>query len=140
MELRKLVLLDQFQGEWATYFRNHIRHFYLPTEVVVGSPQIVAPYESRAFGTGLYVYKDQIVDYEWLLKLYRTLGEPFPGTSGCGASDLFLTEVWEDHGSDGHIEFRMVGFRFVPEKELNEKTRYPFRYGCCEIPSCMLTT
>lgn len=140
-KLRQLIPLTEFQAEWAIYFGYHCHRFPLPTEVVIGTYQVIAPLEARAYNTNLYVYKDHIVSYEWLQHLYHIRGDSFPGTACCGADHLQLAEVWEDAGDEGHINFVLVGFRFVPYKDLQDFVRYPYlnNYGSAsKVPRCML--
>jgi len=134
--LGKFVPLSQFRAEWVTFFgARHVRYHSLPTEFLIGwsaEPVTMNPRQARAFETGLHVYKGKIVTYEWLFHLYRdVLGAVFPGTLHAG-DDLMLAEVWENCGDEGHTDYRLQGYRFVGQKELDAKTHY----GTC-LPELM---
>jgi len=93
----------------------------LPTELVVKRPEFVVPKMARVYSTGLYMVDDVLVSYKELLDLR---GRDFKGTSY--EIEVNLWEVFEDHGEDGHVDYRLVGWVLLPSTALTPD-RYP---GC----------
>ena len=95
------------------YAGSHLQ-YPVPTEVVVTKACVVAPRTRRTYQTGLYSYHPvkelrKILTYEEVCKL-----DGFKGTSMTPAlAAIFLEEVWEDCGEDGHINYQHVGYRFT---------------------------
>jgi len=105
----------------------------VPTEFVVKSVQICTPSFARVFRTGFYLLRNEIVDYK---TLYEKENERFKGTSHY--DEVFLVEVWVDCGDDGHVCFRHVGYRFVPESLLKNERKYSLmEHYTGALPNCM---
>lgn len=139
VKIGQFIPIKEFKSEWAIFFAYHIHRFYLPTEVVIGAwahyrPASEFPREARAFTTDLYVFKDHIVTYEWLLHMHKVIGEEFKGTYSC-SDHLCLAEVWDDQGDEGHTDYHLRGYRFVPYKAL-EAHAYGDQRN--KFPDCML--
>lgn len=97
MKLNTLITPDI---RWLT---NRFTTFNLPTECVVTQPTIVAPKQGRCYETGHYLRGESILSYESL----RVLPD-FNGTSH--EQVIFLYEVWEDYGMDGHADYQLRGW------------------------------
>jgi len=115
----KLVTLQNFNAGWAMFFGREEHHHdtYLPTELFVRKPENVTPRRARVFQTSLYLYRHLVLDNDELYAHYRRLGETFPGTYAHEA--VVFVEVYGNEGSDGHVDFQLVGYRFVGEKALD---------------------
>ena len=139
-ELGRLYRLDEFQAGWAAGFQRVVQHFPLPTEIVVAGPELVLPRVARAYGTVWHAYRGRAVTYDWLYHLYyQVLGQPFPGLWGV-ADAVVMVEVVGDHGPDGHIDYQIEGFRFVPQAALQLTTARWVRrqQGLVKLPEVML--
>ena len=84
----------------------------VPTQVVLlDSDERPLPRIARIYATNLYRLWDQIRTYEqWSeeVKFFASLM----------ATKLLMMEIWEDHGDDGHVDFRFEGtYRFWLESE-----------------------
>lgn len=116
-ELDKIISFEDFT-DWSLC-QWGIIDLYLPTECVVTEPKIVMPQIARAFRTDLYLYENEIVDYNTLRNKVGI--DKFKG-SGYYES-VILLEVWEDSGDDGHTGFTLKGFVFVKESNLKESLK-----------------
>lgn len=77
--------------------------FNLPTECHIVTPKVVFPVQGRMWETGKFVLRGNIVDYNILKK------EPsFSGTSYY--SKVYLTEILDDNGEEGHIDYCLYGY------------------------------
>jgi hypothetical protein len=84
---------------------------------VIFRGQYVTPTQARAYKTNLYLLHDnKLVEYETLRQL-----PSFRGAYQYRA--IYLVEVWSDQGSDGHISYQRIGYRFVPEATLQLRCR-----------------
>lgn len=119
--LGKFVPLLKFDARWAMFFRRENRRHdtYLPTELVVRKPELVQPQRGRIFDTGMLVYGDKAVDYNWLRDHYARMGERWGGSSNHEA--VMLVEVYGCHGDDGHVDYSLEGYRFIGEKALEAR-------------------
>ena len=96
----------------------------VPREVVVYSPRIFTPLQGRVFATGRYDLGDgNFASYETL-----RVHPGFDGVNNIYA--VYVVEVWEDCGSDGHVEYKLEGFRFVKCKG------DPAKIVTCECGEC----
>lgn len=112
----KFVPAHEFDARWAMFFRDEIRGYdtYLPTEILVRKPELVQPRRGRIFKTNLYLKKGFVFTYERLRKHHEKLGNTMPYPDGM--EEVVLVEVYANHGDDGHINYELVGYRFVGEK------------------------
>ena len=86
--------------------KQHNFQFILPIESVLRNPEDIFDFinkwpSGRSWATGLYC-REKFIPYEELCKL-----PDFKGTAS--EQELYIIECWEDRGSDGHVEYRMVG-------------------------------
>lgn len=117
-DLGVFVPLRSFDGIWARFFANECYWLdtFLPTAIVTRTPCIATPQKGRVFDTGLYEYKGDLFDSKGIAAAIKKDGLPFQGLSWCNS--IFLVEVYCNHGSDGHTDFRLIGYRFVDKKAL----------------------
>ncbi len=104
--------------------------WYLPTEVVVHKPEIVSPSVARIYKTPLYLKRGKIIDYEELRKT-----DGFQGTYK--EDPIYLVEIWEDAGDDGHTEYKHEGYAFIPKghlPRLEHGMSYPSYRNSYELP------
>ena len=88
---------------------NRFKQVPLETEYVVKEPQFIVPLYARKYKTYLYLLDGMCVTCEYL-----SLHTPsFKGTSSFPS--VYMFEVWEDLGVDGHIEQHLVGYNVVAE-------------------------
>jgi len=112
--------------------------FYIPTEFVINKPQVVCPTQiARVFSTNKYIYNGEHYTYEELVELTIKNTGKFDGI--INRDEILLVEIWADYGSDGHREYRLRGWRFVPEsflkKDIKEWEAHP--YNGDGLPDCM---
>jgi hypothetical protein len=81
---------------------------YLPTQRVVSEPKFIVPTQAKAWRLYLFVIDGKVLDYHTLLKTT----DDFRGTAQFEANQLWLTEYWEDQGSDGHTNYRHRGWSY----------------------------
>lgn len=67
--------------------------------------------QGRIYSIQLYLVDDKLVTYDELLKIR---GELFKGIYDEVA--IRLVEYWSDSGSDGHVEYRLIGYIFMDAK------------------------
>lgn len=88
------------------FLSNRFSQYVVPTEVVINSiDQNILPLVGRTYQTNLYYLRSNIVDYNVL-----RLEPDFKGTSNY--KSIVMSEVWDDHGDDGHVDYCMVGYVF----------------------------
>jgi len=89
--------------------QGHCKTAWLPVEVVIREPSKV-PWDSmiqaRAWPLRYWKTVNGIADYDQLRRL-----EGFSGTAAYDNFKLYLMEQWEDVGSDGHVQFRLSGWK-----------------------------
>jgi len=107
------------------------KRVYMATEFVITKPEYLIPAEARVYNTHLYYFEDKVVDYDFLSKQAR----PFLGTSS--HDSLMLVEAWGDHGDDGHTDYYLVGWRYVPWSRLNEELTGHEWHRSGGLPTCM---
>lgn len=95
------------EAEWQSWLRWRVAEYAIPTEYVIYEPQLVAPRLGRAFNTELYLKNHKPVGYDEL-----SADPSFVGTYR--EVSIVLVEVWTNRGSDGHVDWEQVGWRFVP--------------------------
>jgi len=112
--LNKSIPVKDFLAQFASMLGNSLLcELYLPTAWVITTPQICVPNRNRVYCTYLYVAHDgSIVDYQKL----REMTPNFKGSSY--APSIYLWEIWEDEGSDGHTEFTLDGYMFLTDQKL----------------------
>lgn len=119
----------EFDPAWSKFLWHPFVQYDVPTETLVLTPRYVVPVQARAFRTNRYLLRGEVVDYEVLRK------EPeFHGSYQY--REIWMAEVWTDKGSDGHIHYTLVGFRFVPEDVLQLKRTWWNGQG--SLPEAML--
>jgi hypothetical protein len=104
--------LREIRPEWAALFRHCERRIPLPTEAVVETAQVVEPRQARVFRTGLYLRAGKVVTCRTVQRFCEIRGEAFPGVTGMG-DEVLLFESWDDHGSDGHVDYSHDGWVFA---------------------------
>jgi len=129
-EVGELALLDSFNPAWIRYFPQQVFHYdtYLPTEKIVRGNEVPECRRGRVFNTRALFFGDKVMSYDDLHAHYVKLGEQFPGTSAF--EQLMMVEVYEDRGDDGHTDYRLVGYRFVNEKALEERNSWSGMMSC----------
>ena len=85
---------------------------FLPTEVIINTPEMVIPDVARVFRTDLYVSPTtgNYVDYEQLVEDCGGY-ESFRGTGY--HKTVLIKECWYDVGDDGHISNELTGYDIV---------------------------
>lgn len=118
IKLNHFYELSEMKGEWLNWMNNScmVEHF-LPTACVVYEPGIVVPRISRSFPTNLAVRNDKLYEFVEL----QTHDRDFQGTSHENCVEMY--EVWENHGNDGHVDYRLTGFVFVDNKTYEKTTK-----------------
>jgi hypothetical protein len=101
-------LYKTLEPEWQFWLRYRSVDYCIPTEFVVYEPQIVTPKTARSYDTELYLLDSKLVRYEEL-----RLQPTFKGTYR--EVSITLVEVWVNRGSDGHVAWDQIGWRFVPD-------------------------
>lgn len=87
-----------------------MRTFYIPTQIVIKDVDSYVPIQARYWEIDRWLYEGQIVTYEFLQKL--------PNFRGYGNyTQLYIIELWEDVGDDGHIEQRLAGYALTDDTE-----------------------
>ena len=82
---------------------GNVQQFGIPTEFYIKDNQNVTPIQARYWEVNRWYYEKQIVDYDFLHAL--------PNFKGYGNyTQLYLIELWEDKGDDGHTEQDLVGY------------------------------
>ena len=110
--------------KWVRYLGFNTFFLHLPTEVIMNHPELVFPYQARAWPTDRYYLNGKDMGYDYLKQL--------PGFSDTHAYNrIMLFEYWEDMGDDGHTAFYHKGYMFCeelriinyeyPEQELCDK-------------------
>ena len=90
--------------------------YYLPSECVGIGPRIVSSMLARAFGTELWLVGGKQLTYEELADQ--------TGFRGVGSlNEIYLWEVWQDNGDDGHVSYRHMGWAYIDRETINEKFR-----------------
>lgn len=113
-----LYRAEPMDGFVFEHFEGVFCRFYLPTEVVIKSPEVVYPYEARAYRTGLYIWKGKICDYKTILL------NKVDDKDMCSREEIVLVEAFYDNGSDGHINFIQKGYVYMKGSDL-DPPRYP---------------
>jgi len=109
-------LYTSLEGEWTEYLLHRHTRYPLLTEAVFQEARIVVPEFGRAYRTGRYLMNGRVVSYDEI--------RARPGFVGTYAEEeIWMVEVWEDHGDDGHIRQTQIGWRFVPSKCLQLRSR-----------------
>jgi len=134
-QIGRLYALADFRADWAANFWRFGPRFCLPTEAVVRGrgPHVVVPNEARTFTTSFQLYLGRFPMTQDQLRVRgarqgRDLLVPWPEW-------VYMVEVWTNCGSDGHTEYELVGYRFVPESDLNKldpRTEMPWCMGMME--------
>jgi hypothetical protein len=85
--------------------------FNVPIECCIVIPKIVFPIQGRMWETEKFAVRGNIIDYYILLKEIN-----FRGTSAY--PKVYLTELWDDYGDDGHTDYGLCGYGLTsnPEK------------------------
>ena len=115
VELEKLFKAVDMKPEWLGILAGRCFQVPLPTEVVVKEAGFFVPRMARWYWTNLYFYNGEIMDADGVKERSRKLTGQFYGLSV--ADQIRLYEVYHDDGSDGHVYYEMVGYRFSLEKE-----------------------
>lgn len=111
IKLGEFILLAEL-GVLATCLPHGIcETIYLPTEVVVHVPQTVVPKTARVYKTPWYVQGSILINYheEWLRQPAPIRREMQRNPN----NDVYLIEVWDNVGDDGHVLFAQQGWRLV---------------------------
>ena len=94
--------------KWVRYMSFTPLFLHVPTEVLMTHPELVFPYQARAWATDRYYLDGKDMGYDDLKQI--------PGFLGTHAYNrIMLFEYWEDMGDDGHTEFRHKGYIFCEE-------------------------
>jgi len=139
IELYKMIPLDKPFPYTHMLQRVVAYTIYIPTEIVINKPQIVAPIQvARVFDSGLFLTDaDEQLTYDELVQRQIKKTGGFEGTRT--SNPIYLVEIWADYGSDGHTEYKFFGWRFVPKSVLNEdiKEYEAHPYNGEGLPECM---
>jgi hypothetical protein len=108
MELYKLIT------NISDFKLYHFEQFIVPTEFVIRSLEPQLPLVARAYYIELYSRRecDEVITYDQLKNLVPNFTE-----SRC-ANHLYLLEVFEDHGDDGHVDYTLSGYMLVKDKDI----------------------
>jgi len=114
IKLNRLITTQALTPEVAACMRHRFIPINLPTEVVVAEPRYVVPRQARAFRTNFFVVDGNVVLYHELCELR---GADFKGTTY--ERNVYLIEVWEDFGDDGHVSWCLIGWKFIESNDLD---------------------
>ena len=117
IKLERFIPAQGMTPEIAEQMTNPFVKVDLPTETVVTTPTFVVPRQARAYKTDLYVVDGNVVNYN---QLHALRGPQFRGTAY--ERGVYLIEVWEDTGDDGHVSWTMLGWKFLETNVLDEQT------------------
>ena len=107
--------IPAFKGEWLEYISGDFFSYPIPTEVVVTSSQIVTPRMGRVYRTNLRNVGGVPMDHFEINKKVKRQGYEF--------DYIVVAEVWDDRGSDGHVRWTHVGWRFIVSRAVEWKWR-----------------
>jgi len=109
---------EEFPPEWLPFLKaRSIRQIYLPTETVIHHPgQSCMQASARVYDTGLHTYNGYVWTYDELLAWHRVSDKAFPGSVHFPA--VSLVELWENYGSDGHIDYELVAWALMTEEQI----------------------
>lgn len=105
----------RFPKEFLCYlFHSRTSIFYLPTENVLRHPGDIPTIKQ-----GKYYETDWFIKDGELVHLHQLQQHPtFRGTGY--ETHIYLIEVWEDLGDDGHVSFQHIGYTFVTYAALKD--------------------
>ena len=109
--------------------------FYVPIEHVSLRPEIVPTLQARLYLVpDLYVFNEKILTG---LEIQKSAGDNFRGASNYPG--IFLAEIWDDFGYDGHIKYEICGYRFVSLLCDDEKRKNKSKLTGCDtdLPTFM---
>jgi hypothetical protein len=141
----RFIPLEEFNPEWVKYLFRKFESVVVPTEVVVYElGQKIEPKMARLYWTDLYLLDGVPATYKQIVEHCKLHEKKFKGSGHY--DQLLLVEVWSDYGSDGHVEYELRGYRFVPQsivsKQRNQENKFVLRgrrkdRNAMVIPDCM---
>ena len=105
--------------------KGRVYEMSLPTELVIHEPGVYAPCIARSYHFNHYLHGGEVISYDEVCAIYKRLGLGVAYTSKL--TWVYLHEVWEDCGSDGHVEYELIGYTFSilePKKDYRELLDY----------------
>ena len=100
--------------------------FYIPTEMVISSPQMVMPQVGRVYETGLVEYKGNA--YHCNEYRLRTSLEWWGVKETPVIHELSVVEDWRDGGDDGHTDYSLCGYVIARTQDVQFITEHLKRY------------
>ena len=91
--------------------------FDIPTPIVITEPGMYTPMQGRIFTTEYYWYNNQVCNYAQLMHLTTKIDGTFKGTSNY--PNIYIKEVYQDWGDDGHIEYTFKGYILTIDHSFN---------------------
>lgn len=130
--IRDTSLLNPRLVHLNPYFR-----LYLPTEAVIHKPEIVIPHEARIYKmSGRATCRDGFSALITRTQAHEEIQEASQRREPHHVCDVYLVEVWEDYGDDGHTEYQLMGWRAVTESRFNQELKEAKEKNLA-LPVCM---
>jgi len=123
-ELNRLYRMDEMEPEWIReVLTGQFHQLPIPTEMVVLEARLVTPDMGRVWiHTGLHFWDGRVMEYSEVRDISIERTGTFGGSSV--AASVYCTEVYHDTGDDGHIDYRLSGFRFLTDEDAGPKLEY----------------
>ena len=119
IKLKHLYKISELPPFCRDFFGHRFYQEVIPTETIISEwGEVSIPFIKRSYETRLYLLRGDVVDYDTLCN-----EEPnFKGTSAY--PNLYMREVWEDYGDDGHVGYELQGFMFTTDDDDPTKIDY----------------
>lgn len=100
-----------------SYLKKFFWYFHIynvPMEHVVNKPQICMPLQGRYCELHMILTPDRENIIEW------KNGQPYKCVSDAIKADawLYLVEIFQDHGDDGHVSYQLDGYAVMTPSQL----------------------
>ena len=105
----------------------------IPTEFVVRKAEYCIPTKAKIYRTHRYFYNDMVLDCRGLTAELDREGKGFGGT--IDYDEVRLLEIWHDCGDDGHVDYVLRGWVFVPQSHLDQCMEMMGEWD--DLPFCM---
>ena len=99
----------------------------VPTEFVSATARGCTPYMARAYSTDLIFFHGRVRPYEDWRLAYKKCKKHNPKIDLASPPNVYLWEIWEDWGEDGHTHFKHVGYSFSL-RALSSSRVYPVKW------------
>ena len=113
IQLYEIIRFKDF--EHHRFLSEIYAELWVPTETVVICPYTVVPQTARVHGTDFYTKEGVVYTADQVRELREK--EDYSWESYNEYAQVYLWEVWENMGDDGHTTFELTGYVFLPEEE-----------------------